>query len=272
MKLSQYLSYLQENYFQNRSDAIEFASHISGIAYNKIPLSLSEEIDTLGAEEKLSEINDEKPLAYVINNKNFYGLDIFVDESVLIPRPETEILVDEVIECSKGRDNLKILDICTGSGCILTALLSELSSATGVGLDISEGAIKTAQKNIDTYGLTDRCTLLQGDALRISELNLGTFDIITCNPPYLSETEWLQSGKSLKYEPKNALSAGDDDLLFYKLLMDIAPDLCHKNCVGAFFELGVGQYEKLASLGLIENWNVTCDYQQIERVLSWTNL
>jgi len=272
VKLAEYLQFLTENFFQNRSDAIEFASFISGIPYNKIPLSLSEDVDTTKAEPLLMRIKDGEPLAYVINNKNFYGTDFFVDENVLIPRPETEILVDEVLKFASGKKDLRILDICTGSGCILTTLLANIPNSTGVGLDISRGALGVAEKNLKMQKL-DKCTeLICGDALALDTLNLGTFDIITCNPPYLSEDEWVSSAKSLKYEPKNALSAGADSLLFYKKLMDMIPDLCNKIWSGAFFELGLGQYDGLIADGYCEGWSVTRDYQQIERVVSWTNL
>jgi len=186
---------------------------------------------------------------------------------VLIPRPETEILVEKALETAEGRKDLRILDICTGSGCILAALLSNLENAEAVGVDISDKALKTAGKNLQKIGKS--AELIQADALRIDKLNLGKFDIITCNPPYLTEEEWVESDKSLKYEPKNALSAGSDGLLFYKKLMDMIPDLCNKTKCGAHFELGVGQYDLLAGDGYCDGWSVTRDYQGIDRVISW---
>ncbi|MGD9809567.1 MAG: peptide chain release factor N(5)-glutamine methyltransferase [Deferribacterales bacterium] len=272
MKIAEYLKHLQSEYFQNRSDAIEFLSHISGIAYDRIPLSLSEEVDTSDADALLERFRNGEPLAYIINNKNFYGTDMYVDENVLIPRPETEILIDEVLKFANGKENLRILDICTGSGCILTTLLSHLPNSTGIGVDISEGALGVTAQNLHRQNLSDRAGLICGDALRLGSILTEKFDIITCNPPYLSETEWESSDKSLKYEPKIALSAGDDDLLFYKKILDMIPELCNKSWCGAFFELGLGQYEKLIAEGYAAGWAVIRDYQQIERVVSWTNL
>lgn len=268
MKLAEYLKTLP---FINRSDALEFASHVTGIPYGEVPLRLSDEIALAADEsEKLDRVRSGEPLAYVINNKNFYGMDFYTDPSVLIPRPETELLVSKALEIAAGRKRLRILDICTGSGCILAALLANLPDAHGVGLDISGAALATAGKNFERHGLADRAELVQGDALKISGLGLGTFDIITCNPPYLSDTEWDSSDNSLKYEPKNALSAGDDALLFYKKLMDMTPDLCNKNG-GVLFELGLGQADVLRALETCEKYTADKDYQHIERVLSWIN-
>lgn len=272
MRLGQYLQYLTDEYFSNRSDAIEFAASIAGIPYAMVSLCLDKEVDYDSGEEKLFRFKNGEPLAYIINNKNFYGTDIYVDENVLIPRPETEILVDEVLKFADGKRGLRILDICTGSGCILSTLLSNLPESTGVGVDISEAALGVTAKNLSMQGLSDRAELICGDALELDTLGLGEFDIVTCNPPYLSEAEWESSDKSLKYEPKNALSAGSDDLLFYKKILDMIPYLCNKSWCGAFFELGLGQYEKLIAEGYASGWAVTKDYQQIERVVSWTNL
>jgi len=270
LKIAEYLNYLQK-YFTNRSDVLEFASHTSGIPYSQIPMHLSDNIlITDETKSKLDRVKSGEPLAYVINNKNFYGFDIYVDESVLIPRPETELLVEKALETAAGRKNLRILDICTGSGCVLTALLSKLENAEGVGLDISSDALETALKNLKRYDL--KAELLCADALRIDELDLSNFDIITCNPPYLTEQEWSDSPNSLKYEPKNALSAGVDGLLFYKKLMDMIPNICNKNSGSAHFELGLGQYELLKNEGYCEDYSVTKDFQGIKRVISWINL
>lgn len=270
MKLAEYISYIS-GYLPNRSDALEFVSSVTGVSYSGIPLRLSEDITPVpGSGELLKRIIDGEPLAYVINNKNFYGMDIYVDESVLIPRPETEILVEKALELAGGREKLRILDICTGSGCIPAALLSNLPDAQAVCVDISPAALATAEKNLKTYKLYDRAELLQADALRLEEAVSDSFDIVTCNPPYLSESEWEASDKSLKYEPKNALSAGSDALVFYKKLMDMAPKLCNKNG-GMLFEAGLGQRQLLRAEGYAEEYLAVKDYQQIERVLIWIN-
>jgi len=273
VKLAEYIQVLQENHFTNRSDALEFASCVSGVSYEEIPMNLSVDINlTANADGKLERFKAGEPLAYIINSKNFYGTNFYVDKSVLIPRPETEILVDKALEIASRLDrNIRILDICTGSGCILATLLEHLPDAVGVGVDISGKALETASVNLRRKNLQNRSTLVKADALEIDELNIGTFDIITCNPPYLSDTEWSNSPNSLKYEPKIALSAGNDPLLFYKKLMDMTPDLCNKNG-GILFEIGLGQYNDLIRAGYAEKYQVTKDYQQIERVLSWINL
>ncbi len=147
---------------------------------------------------------------------------------MLIPRPETELLVEKALELASGMKEIRILDICTGSGCILTSLLMHLPNAAGVGLDISERVLATAEKNLKKHDVAGRASLVQGDALELDKLELGRFDLITCNPPYLSDDEWEEADKSLKYEPKIALSSGLTHFCFIKKLMDMTPDLCNK--------------------------------------------
>jgi len=283
MKIAEFVKMVQDDYITNRSDSLEYASYASGIEYLKLPLHVGDEIeidDKIKGE--LARLKEGEPLAYIINNKYFYDLDFYVDNNVLIPRPETEILVDNALNHVESRfeEPIRVLDLCTGSSCILSTILSKLPNATGVGVDICGDALKVAEKNIDKHGLTDRVELMQFDVLDIKEQDLSTFDIITCNPPYLSEQEWVDSDKSLKYEPKKALSAGENSLLFYKKLMDILPELCNKNGV-VLFELGQNQTGLLkgayASFGAIttevgREYHAVEDYQHIERVLIWTNL
>jgi release factor glutamine methyltransferase len=271
MKLGEYLKYLQDKHFQNRCDALEFASCVTGIPYDKILLNLGSEVDTGRFEALLKRAECGEPLAYIINNKNFFGADFYVDSRVLIPRPETEILAEEALSIAgKMGGKVRILDICTGSGCILGTLLANLPDAWGAGVDISPDALEVADINLKNLGVSDRAELVCHDALDIASLGMGMFDIIVCNPPYLSDSEWLASDKPLKYEPKIALSAGADALLFYKKLLDTTPELCNKNGV-VLFELGMEQSEAVMSFAVSEKCRIIKDYQHIERVLVWTN-
>ncbi|TCK62433.1 peptide chain release factor N(5)-glutamine methyltransferase [Seleniivibrio woodruffii] len=271
MKLAEFIGFVRENYLPNRHDALELASKAFDIEYSKVPLHLSDDVTVSEDVQKmLDRLGEGEPLAYVINNKSFYGLDMYVDGRVLIPRPETELIVSEALRHFKGCRSLKILDVCTGSGCIPAAILHEMPDWTADVLDISADALAVADINLNRYA-AGRYRLIQGDALRLTEYVCEKYDIITCNPPYLTEEEWEASPKSLKYEPKNALSDGGDGLLFYKKLLDMIPDLCHINGV-ALFELGQGQHESAAVLLKQNNYKKIKDYQGIERVLAWTNL
>ncbi|MBI4994198.1 peptide chain release factor N(5)-glutamine methyltransferase [Candidatus Peregrinibacteria bacterium] len=163
-----------------------------------------------------------KPLAYLTHHKEFFGLDFYVDERVLIPRPETELLV----ECSmlnvvcRGRDSV-ICDIGTGSGCIAIALAKNLPRAKITAVDISSGALEVARKNAKTHGVENRIEFIKSDLMeKISDRN---FDIIVANLPYIAEEEKYSVGKEvLDYEPKNALFSGKTGLeLFEKLFQQL---------------------------------------------------
>ena len=270
MKLAEFIGYVRENCLPNRHDALEFASKAFSIEYSQVPLHLSDEVvPTEQVQNMLERLRKGEPLAYVINNKSFYGLDMYVDGRVLIPRPETELIVSEVLSMFPAETELRVLDICTGSGCIPAALLAERPLWTADVLDISPEALAVAEMNLGRYAHGRFC-LKQGDALNRADYPEGRYDIITCNPPYLTEKEWENSPQSLKFEPKNALSDGGDGLSFYKKLLDMIPDLCHINGV-ALFELGLGQSDIVTAWQERYNFKKIKDYQGIERVLVWTN-
>jgi release factor glutamine methyltransferase len=270
MKLAEFIGYVRENFLPNRHDALELASRAFSIEYDKILLHLSDEVELTGdIQTMLDRLKNHEPLAYVINNKSFYGLDMYVDGRVLIPRPETELIVTELLEMFGADTELRMLDICTGSGCITSVLLAERPLWTADVLDISSEALAVAEINLKRYA-HGRFRLKQGDALDAASFSGLRYDIVTCNPPYLTETEWVNSPKSLKYEPKIALSDGGGGLSFYKKLLDMIPDLCNKNGV-ALFELGMGQAEVVTAWQERHHFKKIKDYQGIERVLVWTN-
>ncbi len=268
MKLAEFIGELRETVLPNFSDSLEFVSHITGIPYRELSLHMSDEITVSDTTEKLIErLRQSEPLAYVINNKNFYGLDIYTDQRVLIPRPETEVLAEEAVRLAKEHGYSTLLDICTGSGCIPCAVLSECPEMRADIMDISRDALYAAETNMSRYAC-GRFTLVLADALTYSFPK--RYDLVTCNPPYLSEDEWETSDKSLKFEPKNALSAGDDAVVFYKKLIDMIPYLCNKNGA-ALFELGAGQADIIRGLFPDGKFRFIRDYQNIERVLVWIN-
>lgn len=164
-----------------------------------------------------------EPVQYVTGYCWFYHLRLEVNPDVLIPRPETEELVDWIIKdaSSRDRNNMRILDIGTGSGCIALALKKQMPSAEVTAVDISEGALRTAQQNATANGLD--VTFHQINILR--QGSVGRFDVIVSNPPYVSEEEFNElSARVKKYEPRIALAPEDDDgLIFYRTLASYGP-------------------------------------------------
>ncbi|MFT0715394.1 peptide chain release factor N(5)-glutamine methyltransferase [Flagellimonas lutimaris] len=180
--------------------------------------------------EALSELKLEKPLQYILGTAHFMDLELQVNENVLIPRPETEELVQwilldteqsgRVIERSRNDRSLQILDIGTGSGCIAIALAKHLPNVKVFALDVSEGALNMARKNAVSNGVD--ITFLHEDILN-TELELD-FDVIVSNPPYVRELEKNEIQKNVKdFEPDTALFVPDEDpLLFYRAIIDFA--------------------------------------------------
>jgi release factor glutamine methyltransferase len=165
-------------------------------------------------ESIIKRINNNEPIQYILQEAEFCGRLFFVDKSVLIPRPETELLVNEVISFVNGRP-LRILDVGTGSGCIAVTLACELKEATVMGIDISNAAIDVAHKNSLTFNTF--VEFFVNDALAD---DLPETDIIVSNPPYVAKAEMVtMSPNVLDHEPHLALFVEDDDpLIFYKAI------------------------------------------------------
>lgn len=164
----------------------------------------------------IERINQCEPIQYIIGTQDFFGRPFTVDPSVLIPRPETELLVSTVIDFVKNSpfDNIRILDIGSGSGCIPITLSLEMKNVTGVGIDNSESALECAERNNKLHGTSIR--FLLSDILS-DTLPEGTFDVVVSNPPYITESEKSEmSDNVLKYEPPSALFVPNDEpLKFY---------------------------------------------------------
>lgn len=182
-----------------------------------------------------------EPMAYILGEKEFWSLPFKVAPGVLVPRPETETLVEAVLDGLADRSApLRVLDLGTGSGCLLLALLSELPGASGVGVDASEAALEVAGENAARLRLDARCSLVRGDWGRgLRE----RFDLIVANPPYVPESQWRSLAPEIRgFEPKTALAAGEDGLAAYRAL---APQIARLLAPGgtACLELGAGQAE-----------------------------
>jgi release factor glutamine methyltransferase len=179
-----------------------------------------------------------EPLAYLTGTKEFWSLAIAVGPGVLIPRPETETLIETALNEFPPEGLLRVLDIGTGSGCLLIAFLSARTNATGVGVDASDAALAWARRNVLAHGLGSRCRL---EIARWEPAETGLFDVILVNPPYLTTTEFEQSQPEIRdWEPRSALVAGEDGLEAFRAL---GPVFRRRLATGgkAFIEVGAGQ-------------------------------
>ena len=212
-----------------------------------------------------------EPVAYIIGQKEFWSLVFEVNNRVLIPRPETEILVEEIIKkCSEmGCEEPRILDIGTGSGAIAVALASELKGATIMATDISREAIEVAMRNARKNNVADRISFRQGDLFEPAPAE--KFDVIVSNPPYISFDEFHRLPREIiGFEPESALLAGKEGTLFHETL--IREGASHLKEGGRLFmEMGAGQRNYLADIfrksDLYDDISFKTDYAGRERVV-----
>jgi len=215
------------------------------------------------------------PIAYLTGKKEFFSLDFEVTPAVLIPRPETELLVEEVISyCRPGnRQSWNILELGTGSGCIAVAAARYVTNARLVASDISAEALAVAGRNVERHGVADRVKLIEADGLQlpVEVIPDGGFDMIVSNPPYVStEQVELLEPEVARYEPRVALVAGAEGLVFYRLLAGGGAKLLWPG--GAVFvEVGCGQHEQVARIfaesDRFELVKVSTDLAGIERLM-----
>ena len=168
-----------------------------------------------------------EPIAYIVGHKEFWKYNFKVNENVLIPRPDTEILVEETIANIPINSSFRILDVGTGSGCVLLSVLKERKKCYGIGTDISNHAIKVAKSNAKIQHLENRCKFYQADIDNISSYK---YDLITSNPPYIVKSKIRNLEEDVKcFEPRLALDGGYDGISVIKLLINKSSVLLKKN-------------------------------------------
>ena len=194
-----------------------------------------------------------EPLAVIIGKCEFWGLDFAVTADTLVPRPESETLIEAALAVTGGQEggrdaNLSVLDLGTGSGCLLLALLSERPNARGLGVDLSAAALKVAAGNAVALGLEGRAEFRQSDWDHGLDGTVGRFDLILANPPYVADDEFAALEPEVsRFEPRLALSGGPDGLTSYRSLApQIGPLLAPGG--GAFFETGAAQAGAVSAL------------------------
>lgn len=228
------------------------------------------EIETEQLEEDLERLLNNEPVQYVLGYAEFYGRRFRVTPDVLIPRPETEELVEAVLRSpvAAGHDP-RILDLCTGSGCIAWTLALEIPDSTVVGVDISPKALAVARRQFSD----PRVSFRRADVLKRYPVGAG-YDIIVSNPPYITESERAQMRRNvLDYEPALALFVPDDDpLKFYRALADIAKDHLSPGGFGIFEanSLVCGDIAELLKTNFIDI-NIIKDISGRDRFVSFRN-
>ncbi len=213
-----------------------------------------------------------EPIAKIINNKSFWKNNFYVNDYVLDPRPETELIIEEVLNIYRNKNiKLKILDIGTGSGCIAISLAKEFKNAFITAIDISKEALEVAEKNLKIHNCFNQIQLKKIDFKNIN----SKFDLIVSNPPYLTSDQFNNTDPEVKnFEPKLALVGGDDGLKFYREYSNYLKYLMNK---GAYFicEIGINQREDCEQIfqnsGLYLN-KIVNDLQGIERILSFSKI
>ena len=215
-----------------------------------------------------------EPVAYLIGRTEFYSLEIQVNEHTLIPRPETEQLVEKAIDFLRTRKNKQtVLDLCTGSGCIAVAIAKNFPAADIIATDICESALQVAAKNIEKHQLTDQIKLLQGNLFEpvIPQLDTSAFDLIVSNPPYISTAEFEKLDKNVKnYEPKLALLAGEEGLdIYHKIAAQV--DQFLKPDAQLIMEIGCDQgpavKNMLEKINCFAEIKIQKDFQKLDRIV-----
>lgn len=253
--------------------------YVFKISKEKLILKYKDEINDKKVEEfrkLLKKLENGIPIQYIINNQEFMGLNFYVDENVLIPQPDTEILVEEVIKyCNELRNNesedketnkdykeniekepiinkedkninkktIKILDLCTGSGIIGISIYKYLENVEIYASDIIQKALNIAEKNTNLNNA--KINFINSDMFE--NIHIKDFDIIVSNPPYIESKVIESLSKEVQNEPKLALDGGEDGLKFYRCILENAKDYLRKN--GAIFlEIGYDQKEKIEEI------------------------
>ena len=215
----------------------------------------------------LIEIIQGMPIQYITNKQEFMKLDFYVDENVLIPQPDTEILVEKAIEEAKKIENVEILDMCTGSGCIGISIAKNIENAKVTLVDISENAIEIAKKNALRNKVESQLTFIQSNMFEKVEKK---FDIIVSNPPYIKTDVILKLDKQVQNEPHIALDGGKDGLKFYKIIIEEAEKYLKENGK-LILEIGYDQKEEVENLikqsGQYKKIEVIKDLSQNDRVI-----
>ena len=186
-----------------------------------------------------------KPIAYLVGNKSFWKYDFKVTNDVLIPRPETELILEQVINFTKNKSNLNVLDIGVGSGCIILSILKEKKNFRGTGIDISKKILKICKLNSDNLGVSKRLKLFKSD---VDNFQIGKYDLIVSNPPYIKNIDLKYLDKNVVgFEPRIALNGGLEGLSVIQKVIEKSSELIKKNGT-LILEIAFDQKEKVVKI------------------------
>ena len=259
----------KSGFAEAESDSRLIFEYIAGIDRVKLTLEGDRELEP-GVEEKLKAALDKRlthmPVQYITGYQNFMGLEFMVSKDVLIPRMDTETLVEEVLRL--GLSNVRVLDICTGSGCILLSILKYVYGSSGVGVDISDGALGVAKANSEALGID--ATFIKSDMFENIPKD-ERFDIVVSNPPYIrSDVIGTLMSEVKDYEPLLALDGSEDGLKFYRIIADRAPEYLNNGGM-LFLEIGYDQGAEVSALLTAAGFmdvEVIKDLSGLDRVVS----
>jgi len=230
-----------------RLDARVLLAYVLGTNAEELLVQDNIDADQKGRFEALiSRRAAREPLAYIVGSKEFWSRNFEVGPGALIPRPETETLVEEALRAFPDRSaSLQVLDLGTGTGCLLVTFLAEFPQARGTGIDASPVALAWAHRNAARHNVATRCAFKQSDWNNINE---DTFDVVFANPPYLSEQQFEMTEPEIEvYEPREAFVGGPDGLDAYRMLGPLILRCLRQDGL-AFLEIGAGQAEPVSRI------------------------
>lgn len=268
-----------EEFSSKQLEARILLAHILNLTQENLLLSYNKEISKSDKDKFFKLIERRKsfePIAYIIGKKEFYALEFLVNENVLIPRNDTELLVETVIKetitCCNDYKVIKILELGSGSGAIAISLAKNISNALVVATDISDEALEISQKNAKLNNVMDKITFIQSDWYKNLDINSLSeqFDFIVSNPPYIrTEDRTYMSKETILYEPTKALFADDNGLANYKEIIASA-DKFLKKSGRIILEIGFNQarlVKEILQHNEFTNIEIFPDLQGIERVI-----
>ena len=220
----------------------------------------------------ITERSKGKPIAYLIGKKDFWKYEFEIKDGILIPRPDTEIIVEETLKLTKNKSKLKVLDIGVGSGCILLSILKERKNFSGIGIDVSKNCIDLCRINTNKLGIKSRVKFFKSN---IDNFDYGKYDLIISNPPYINKLDLKYLEKDIKnFEPKLALDGGFDGTSEIRKIIKKSSELIKKNGK-LVLEIGFDQKERVKKLlknkGFYIN-KVLKDYAKNDRCIISTKI
>ncbi len=254
-------------------DSLYLLEHFFGTDRTALILHGDKTVDESLCERFFSAVEERKtgkPLQYIVGKWNFMGYDFYVGEGVLIPRDDTEIVVEAALDFLKDIKNPRVIDLCSGSGAIAVSIAKMFPSSAVVALEYSDLAVEYLKKNIELNG-ADNVRVFKGDVTKCYEdFENGIFDLVISNPPYIESEEIDTLQPELQFEPRMALDGGKDGLYFYRIISDKWSCKVKKGGMIAF-EVGEEQFEPVAELVKkcgFENVTYRLDLQGYKRTVA----